>query len=67
MVTTKWAASPYKRRSTMKVRVYNKKTFESYHYFVKDIDFGKDSFTLVLEDGYKLSFDNDTYQSYILA
>lgn len=51
----------------MKVRVYNKKTFESYHYYVNDIDFGKDSFTIELEDGHKITFDNDIYQSYILA
>lgn len=52
----------------MKVRVYNKETYESYYYSdVKDIHFGYVDFVLELEDGHTILFDNDIYQSYILA
>lgn len=51
----------------MKVRIYNRETFQSFFYIVDDIDFGKDTVTITLEDGYKLTFDNATFQSYILA
>jgi hypothetical protein len=51
----------------MKVRIYNRETFQSFFYLVNDIDFEENSVTLTLEDGYKLTFDNATFQSYILA
>jgi hypothetical protein len=51
----------------MKVRIYNRQTFESYFYIVKDIHFGKSDFVLEYEGGYTIAFDNEIYQSYILA
>lgn len=51
----------------MRVRMYNRETYESYYYTVRDIQFGKNETTIELEDGYKISFDNDIYNSYILA
>lgn len=51
----------------MRVRIYNKETYESYYYNVRDIEFGKTDFVIELEDGHKITFDNDIYQSYILA
>lgn len=52
----------------MKVRMYNKETHESEYYDdVVDIHFGKEDVVLELEDGRTPLFENEEWQSYIIA
>lgn len=51
----------------MKVRMYNKETTENEYYDVNEIHFGKNDTVLECKDGQLLLFENDEWQSFIIA